>query len=71
MHRMGTSTGELRTSLGQNSYVSVGLVIALVTGAVLFGRQIQRLDAIEQRIADLSTEVREMRRDVRQPVPGR
>ncbi|MFN8996595.1 MAG: hypothetical protein ACK5X3_23445 [Pseudomonadota bacterium] len=68
---MGTSTGELRTSLGQNSYVSVGLVIALVTGAVLFGRQIQRLDAIEQRIADLSTEVREMRRDVRQPVPGR
>jgi hypothetical protein len=68
MHRMApTPTSELRTSIGQNSYVSIGLVIALVTGAVLFGRQLERLDKIEQSLMDLSAEVRELRRDVRLP----
>jgi hypothetical protein len=60
-------TSELRTSIGQNSYVSIGLVIALVTGAMLFGRQLERLDKIEQSLMDLSAEVRELRRDVRLP----
>jgi hypothetical protein len=65
-------TAELRTSIGQNSYVSIGLVIALVTGAVLFGRQLERLDKIEQSLTDLSADVRELRRDVRQlPATGR
>lgn len=65
-------TQELRTSLGQNSYVSIGLVITLVIGAMFYGRQLQRLDAIEKQLSDLSTEMREFRGlIVRQQSTGR
>lgn len=51
----------MRTALGQNSYVSVGLVTALVMAALFYGRQLQRLDAIENQLRELSAEVRELR----------
>ena len=74
-----TPTAELRTSLGQHSYVSIGLVVALVTGAMFYGRQLERLDAIESQVRELRTEVRESRAElleirtvlVRQQSPGR
>ncbi len=54
-------TTETRTALGQNSYVSVGLVTALVMAALFYGRQLQRLDAIESQLRELSAEMREFR----------
>ena len=54
-------TTELRATLGQNSYVSLGLVVTLVVGAMFYGRQLQRLDAIESQLRDLTTEMREVR----------
>jgi hypothetical protein len=54
-------TTELRSTLGQNSYVSLGLVVTLVVGAMFYGRQLQRLDAIESQLRDLATEMREVR----------
>lgn len=55
-------TRELRAAtIGQNSYVSAGLVTALVVGAVFYGRQLQRLDAIESQLRDLAAEMREVR----------
>lgn len=51
----------MRTALGQNSYVSVGLVTALVMAALFYGRQLQRLDAIENQLRELSAEVRDLR----------
>lgn len=43
----------------QNSYVSLGLVGALLAGAMVYGKQSQRLDSLE-------TEVRELRQELRQ-----
>lgn len=60
-------TTELRTTLGQNSYVSLGLVLALLAGATVFGRQMQRLDGIEAQLRDVSAEVREIRSFVVRP----
>lgn len=54
----------MRTALGQNSYVSVGLVTALVMAALFYGRQlekIEKIDAIEAQLRDLSREVGEIR----------
>lgn len=54
-------TTETHRAIGQNSYVSVGLVTALIVGAMFYGRQLQRLDGIESQLRDLSAEVREFR----------
>jgi hypothetical protein len=67
-----TPTTEMRAALGQNSYVSLGLVAALVTGAIFYGRQLERLDAIDKQLSELSAEVREFRSlVVRQQSTGR
>jgi hypothetical protein len=55
--------------LGQSSYVSVGLVITLVIGAMFYGRQLQRLDAIESQLRDVSAEVRDIRNYLVRPTP--
>lgn len=64
-------TSERRAAIGQNSYVSVGLVTALVMGAMFYGRQLQRLDAIENELRELRTEVREFRSFFRPSSTGR
>lgn len=63
-------TSERRAvSITQTSYISIGLVLALVAGATVFGRQMQRLDAIEasqQQIRqEVTMELRELRTEVR------
>ena len=60
-------TSDYRAAIGQNSYVSIGLVIALLAGATVFGRQMQRLDGIEAQLRDVSAEVREIRSFVVRP----
>lgn len=60
----------MRTAaIGQNSYVSVGLVVALVGAALFYGQQLQRLDAMESRQQEfrqeVTTELRELRAEVR------
>ena len=67
---MAPTTGESRTiTVSQNSYVSIGLMLALVGGAMLFGRQLQRLDVLEaaqqQTRQEVTTELRELRAEVR------
>lgn len=64
-------TTETRAAIGQNSYVSVGLVTALVVGAMFYGRQLQRLDGIENQLRDLHTEVREIQVSLRSQTSGR
>ena len=71
MVRMAPTTGETRVALSQNSFVSVGVMLALVGGAMLFGRQLQRLDSIESELRELRTEVREMRSTLRTQSLGR
>ena len=67
---MAPTTGESRPiTVSQNSYVSIGLMLALVGGAMLFGRQLQRLDVLEaaqqQTRQEVTTELRELRAEVR------
>lgn len=50
------------TAIGQHSYISVGLVVSLVLGAMFYGKQLQRLDSIEAKLTDLSADVRELRK---------
>lgn len=64
-------TTELRAAIGQNSYVSVGLVTALIVGAMFYGRQLQRLDSIEGELRELSADVREIRGSLRTQSLGR
>lgn len=65
-------TTELRApALTQNSFVSLGLVGTLVAGAMLFGKQLQRLDSIENELRELRTEVKEMRSSLRLSTTGR
>lgn len=54
-------TSETRVSIGPSSYVSLGLVLSLIVGALFYGRQLQRLDSIEAQLRELSSEVREFR----------
>jgi hypothetical protein len=59
---MAPTTSETRAAaLSQHSYVSIGLMLALIAGATIFGRQLQRLDAIENEVRELRGEVREIR----------
>jgi len=59
-------TSELRAPvLSQSSAVSLGLVATLIVGATVFGRQMQRLDSIENELRELRTEVREIRSSLR------
>jgi hypothetical protein len=65
-------TTEFRAAgLSQNSFVSLGLVGTLVVGAMLFGRQLQRLDSIENELRELRTEVKEIRSSLRSQALGR
>lgn len=65
-------TSERRAvGLTQNSYVSIGLVVTLVLGAAFYGRQLQRLDAIEAQLKDVGSEVRELRTLVLRQSTGR
>lgn len=52
-----TPTTEHRTALGQNSYLSLGLVLALLAGAVAFGQGLERLNSIEDKVDRLSATV--------------
>lgn len=52
-----TPTTEFRTTLGQNSYLSLGLVLALLAGAVAFGQGLERLNSIEDKVDRLSVTV--------------
>lgn len=61
---MASPTGELRTAIGQSSYVSIGLVSALIIAALFYGRQLQRLDAIEEELREVRVELREFRREI-------
>lgn len=65
-------TTELRAPvITQNSFVSLGLVVTLLVGATVFGRQMQRLDSIENELREIRTEVREMRSSLRSQTFGR
>jgi hypothetical protein len=52
-----TSTTEYKTALGPNSYLSLGLVLALLAGAVAFGQGLERLNSIEDKVDRLSATV--------------
>ncbi|MCO4101061.1 MAG: hypothetical protein HEQ38_17040 [Gemmatimonas sp.] len=52
-----TPTTEYKTALGQNSYLSLGLVLALLAGAVAFGQGLERLNSIEDKVDRLSATV--------------
>lgn len=56
------------TALTPNSYVSLGLVVSLIVGALFYGKQLQRLDGIEEELRELRVEVREMRRAIPQSI---
>jgi hypothetical protein len=70
---MPPETREYKTAaaIGQNSYVSIGLVASLVLGAMFYGKQLQRLDSIEAKLTELSADVRELRKVVPSLQPGR
>jgi hypothetical protein len=52
-----TPTTEYKTALGPNSYLSLGLVLALLAGAVAFGQGLERLNSIEDKVDRLSATV--------------
>ena len=52
-----TSTTEYRTAIGPGSFVSVGLVLSLLFGAVVAGQAWERLRSIEDKVARLSATV--------------
>ena len=69
---MPPETRDYKTAaIGQNSYVSIGLVTALIVGAMFYGRQLQRLDSIENELRELRSEVREIRGSLRSQTLGR
>ena len=55
-----TPTTEFRTTIGQNSYVSFGLVLALLAGAVAFGQGLERLKTIEKKVDELTVDVKRL-----------
>ena len=55
-----TPTSEYKSAIGQNSYVSLGLVIALLTGAVAFGQGLERLKTIEKKVDELAMDVKRL-----------
>lgn len=55
-----TPTSEHKSAIGQNSYVSLGLVIALLTGAVAFGQGLERLKTIEKKVDELTVDVKRL-----------
>lgn len=55
-----TTTSEYKSAIGQNSYVSLGLVIALLTGAVAFGQGLERLKTIEKKVDELTMDVKRL-----------
>ncbi|MCO4101741.1 MAG: hypothetical protein HEQ38_20580 [Gemmatimonas sp.] len=55
-----TPTTEMRTALGQNSYLSLGLVLALLAGAVAFGQGLERLNSIEKKVDELAVDVKRL-----------
>lgn len=69
---MPPETREYKTAaIGQNSYVSIGLVVSLVLGAMFYGKQLQRLDSIEAKLTEITADVRELRKAVPSLQPGR
>ena len=55
-----TPTSEYKSAINQNSYVSMGLVIALLTGAVAFGQGLERLKTIEKKVDELTVDVKRL-----------
>jgi hypothetical protein len=55
-----TPTSEYKSAIGQNSYVSLGLVIALLTGAVAFGQGLERLKTIEKKVDELTVDLKRL-----------
>ncbi len=56
-----TPTTEFKTTtIGQNSYISVGLLGALLMGAVAFGQGLERLKAIEKKVDELAVDVKRL-----------
>lgn len=69
---MPPETREYKTAaIGQNSYVSIGLLVSLVLGAMFYGKQLQRLDSIEAKLTEITADVRELRKAVPSLQPGR
>ena len=58
-------------TIGQHSYVSIGLVVSLVLGAMFYGKQLQRLDSIEARLSEVAADVRELTKTMPSHQPGR
>ena len=57
---MAPTTSEYKSAIGQHSYVSLGLVIALLTGAVAFGQGLERLKTIEKKVDELAMDVKRL-----------
>lgn len=51
--------------LTTSSAISLGLVLVLIAGAISYGRQAQRLDSIEQDVAEMRAAQAETQRDIR------
>lgn len=51
--------------LTTSSAISLGLVLVLIAGAINYGRQAQRLDAIEADVAEMRAAQAETQRDIR------
>jgi uncharacterized protein HemX len=63
-------TTELRSpAITPNSFVSIGLMLALASGAMLYGQQMQQVKNIESSQAqfrlEMTSELRELRAEVR------
>lgn len=66
------STTETRAPvLSYNSFVSLGLVGTLVAGAMVFGKQLQRMDTFENELRELRSEVRDLRGSPRSQTSAR
>ncbi len=62
---MPASSGRVST-FTSNTFVSVGLVVTLVVAALYHGRQLQRIDAMEETLRELRTEVSQGRAETQE-----
>lgn len=63
--RTVTGEPESHSPISMQTGLSVALVAVIVAASVAYGRQVQRLDAIEAQLKDSGAELREMRNEVR------
>lgn len=66
---MPPTTEQRAPLITSNSFVSIGLVTTLVIGGVFLGRQLNRIDVLEGRVAELRVEFNAHRDGTAHPQP--